>query len=293
VRGRHTLAAALGTLRPLKKKSGQAMKITLGAILMLACLAAAGCSMRPSASAPATTAPPISGTLYIMHPSDHPDGHPDIEVRHDGVLVQRPTVVGELVARDNPSVRVSTTLMLSGAQRCEPLAISPHGVYVACLKADGNGTVAVFKLAHPAATLRNTRLHISVDTHHMAGFVSDDRLAIAADDTTCPLYYRTDAHVYAAEPRARLFIIDASTAKTVKPGLCVHGLVVGDGKIAYIGHDASEEPQYSFDGTHWSPGLAVVVDGGGDVLAIGSNNDLADDQNRVVSHDVVDAVWTR
>ena len=293
VRSGHTLVAALGTLCPPKNKSRHIMKMTLGAVCMFAWLVCAGCGIRPSASAPATTAPPIAGTLYIMHPSDHPDGHPDIEVRHDGVLVQRPTVVGELVARDKPSVRVSTALMLSGTRRCEPLAISPHGVYVACLKADGNGTVAVFKLAHPAATLHDTRVRISVDTHHMAGFVSDDRLALAGDDTTCPMYYRTDAHVYSAEPRARLFIVDAPSAKTVKPGVCVHGLVAGDGKVAYIGHDASEEPQYSLDGTHWSPGLAVAVDGGGNVLAIAPNNDLADDQNRVVSHDVVDAVWTR
>ncbi|HME80946.1 MAG TPA: hypothetical protein VKF82_02605 [Candidatus Eremiobacteraceae bacterium] len=268
------------------------MKMTLGAICMFACLLCTGCGVRPTAVA-ATAAPPIAGTLYIMHPSDHPDGRLNIEVRHDGLVVQRPTLAGELVARDRPSVHVSRQAMFSGVRRCEPLAISPHGVYVACLKADGNGTVAVFKLDQPAATLRDTRVHISVDTHEMAGFVSDSRLALAGDDQTCPMYYRTDAHVYSAEPRARLFIVDSSSAKTIRPGVCLHGLVAGDGMIAYIGHDSSEEPQYSLDGTHWSPGLAVAVDGGGDVLAIGANNDLADSRNRVIAHDVVDAVWTR
>lgn len=267
----------------------------MGVLCALVCLVCAGCIAQPKLASDANlaSAPPLAGTLYVVHPAAHLEGAMEVEVRHNGAIVQRPSVLGMLLARDAPATRVPIKVLSLGGRRCEPMAISPHGRYVACLRADEFGMIAVYQRDRPAATLRNTAVHISFDTHHMAGFTSEDRLAVAGDDRSCAAYYRTDAHVYAAEPRARLFVIDAATAKTVRSGPCIHGVVAAAGAIVYIGHDDSEEPQFSRDGRLWQPGLAVALDGDGNVLAIDKHDRLVDEQNRLVAADVVDAVWTR
>jgi hypothetical protein len=268
------------------------MKSALGVLFVLASLASSGCIARPPDVALAT-APSVPGTLYIMHPSSRPDGLLDVEVRHDGALIDGPSVAGMLIARAQPALRISTKVVATRSGGCAPMAISPRGIFVACLRSDGSGIVSVMRRDAPTAPLHDTRARVSVDTHHIVGFTSDTEFAVAGDDSTCPTYYRTDAHVYAAEPRARLFVIDAVSGRTVRSGPCIHGLVTGDRTIVYVGHDSSDEPQYSRDGTNWQPGLVVALDGDGHVLAIDKSNRLVDEQDRLVSDDVVDAMWTR
>jgi hypothetical protein len=253
------------------------------ALALFACIA-------PPAGEPQAVgdAPPIVGTLYVEHASADP-GAPEVEVRRGDA---RPLTVHHaipLLAREKPSVRLSDALLFGGT--CAPVAISPDGHYGACLRSDGFGTVMIFRVDHPKAAPLKTVWHIAVVSGHMAGFLADDTLAVAADDQTCPQYVRYDGH-YSAEPRARLYILTAA-GKQVKAGPCIHGLVVGAHKIAFIGHDGREHPAYSFDGSSWQPGLAATFDGADHLLIINQRDQLVDDQNRLVAADVVDAAWTR
>jgi len=289
----HTLGVMRGTSNRRKNNARHAMKTTLGVLSALAIVMCAGCGTDRQADPQPSDAPPVAGTLYVAHLSDEPNTPAAFDVVRDGALQRHHAPSDVIFARDRPQIRVSTKPMFAGAQRCQPMAISPHGTYVACLRADDRNTIAVFRMDRPLTTLHDTGAHVGVDNHQMVGFISDDRLAVAADDLSCPAFYRTDAQVWSAEPRARLNLIDSATGKTMHTGICLHGLVTGDDQIVFLGHDDREDPQFSRDGIHWTPGLAVAFDGMGQVLAISHSNDLVDEQSRVISHDVVDARWTR
>lgn len=199
-----------------------------------------------------------------------------------------------LIARDKPAVRLSTTRLFGmipiDPRSCEPIALSPDGRYAACLRRDGLGTVTIFSLADPQNTQHDTRLHVALNSRRMAAFIGDT-LAVAADDTTCPAFYRTDAH-FSFEPRARLFVVDMR-GKQLRKGPCIHGVIGGTKKLAFIGHDTKEKPFYSFDGISWDPGLALTFDGDDHLLVINQYDQLIDDQDRLISDQVVDALWTR
>ena len=242
----------------------------------------------PRDAAPSESAPPVAGTLYVTHPSQN-GGTPSISIVRGGGVALQPAPTGFLIARDKPLIRFPTT-PLHGRRACEPVAISPHGVYGACLRADGRGSVIIFRIADPAAQ-RQTAAQITVNTAHMIGFLNDQELAVAADDDSCPSFARNDA-VYSFEPRARLWVLGVD-GFVKRKGPCAHGLVVGSRKIALISHDSKDRPQYSFDGAAWQPGLAVAFDGDDRLLVINKWDQLVDEQSRVVAQDVVDAFWTR
>jgi len=208
----------------------------------------------------------------------------------NGAVMASPGPTGVLIARDNPSVTFPTT-PLGGRRQCEPVAISPHGVYGACLRADGFGSVIIFRLAHPASTQIQSPAQVTMNSSHMAGFLNERQLAVAADDHSCPAYHRGDAR-RAYEPRARLWVIGTDGVLERK-GPCVHGLVVGTKKIAFIIHDSKEHPWYSFDGKTFRPGLAATFDGGDHLLVINEWDQLVDESDRLVAKDVADALWTR
>ena len=81
--------------------------------------------------------------------------------------------------------------------------------------------------------------------------------------------------------------------KIVGSGPCVHGLVAGDGKLAYLQHDPMEQPLYSLDGRTWSKGTPATFDGSGSLLVIDEHGDLVDTHGRLVAHDVGMAYWSR
>ena len=257
-------------------------------LLVVACTSAPGCFTRGLRGAPVETAAPIYGTLYITHPSQV-GSSPTISVVRNGVVSEQSALSGVLIARDKPVVRFPTTA-LRGGRSCEPVAISTHGVYGACLRADGHGSVVIFPLAHPFAR-RLTAAQVTVNTSHMIGFIDDQSLAVAADDESCPSFARNDA-IYSYEPRARLWVIGMD-GSVKRKGPCAHGIVVGTKKIALIFHDGKDQPQYSFDGTNWQPGLAVAFDGYDSLLIINKWDQLVDEGNKVIAEDVVDAYWTR
>jgi len=266
----------------------------IGAIALL-CSVAAGCIAPPQGEQRAQApAPPIPGTLYVFHASSTAAGGPVTEVLRDGKSVTKPAPGDVLIARDKPSIRLSTAPMFGKARNdpstCEPFAISHDGTWAACLRSDGLGSVVIFNVRNPQRTQRNTGLHVAVFSRRMAGF-EGNTLAVAADDDTCPAFYRTDAH-FAFEPRARLYLIDMH-AKRIGKGACIHGVIAGEHRLALIGHDTTEKPLYSFDGTDWKPGLAMTFDGDDHLLIINQYDQLVDEQGRLVSEGVVDAWWTR
>ncbi|MBV8082334.1 MAG: hypothetical protein JO293_06795 [Candidatus Eremiobacteraeota bacterium] len=269
------------------------MRTSWGILGALAILGCAGCGTAPHTSPPPRGAPPIAGTLYVVHLAARDAAAQRIEVLRNGSIVRHSAPPGLLIARDRPAVSISTKVVYADGHLCQPMAISPHGTYVACMRDDGYGTISLYRRSNPLRTLHDTGERVSVDNHQMIGFVSDERLAVAGDDMSCPAYYRSDAQVWSAQPRSRLFVVDAQSGRTIRSGECVHGLVTGDGAIAVVGHDQAEDPQYSLDGVHWIKGLPVAVDGDGNVLSISSSNDLVDGSDRVIAHDVVDAIWTR
>jgi hypothetical protein len=267
----------------------------MSAAVALLCSVAAGCIAPPPGGPRAQTpAPPIAGTLYVFHTSTTREGGPVVEILHDGRRLSNPAPGDVLIARDRPSIRLSTALMfVTGridAKSCEPIAISHDGTWAACLRSDGLGTVVIFNLSDPQHTQRNTGLHVAVNSRRMAGF-EGNTLAVAADDTTCPAFYRTDAH-FAFEPRARLYVIDLH-GRQLNKGACIHGVIAGEHRLALISHDTTDKPFYSYDGTNWNPGLPIAFDGGDHLLVLNQYNQLVDDQGRLVSEDVVDAWWTR
>src|SRR5271166_1933420 len=121
----------------------------------VALCSAAGCIAPPQGEPHAVgSAPPIAGTLYVFHPSDTSDGQPVVEIFHDGKRFAHRTPGDVFIARDKPAVRLSAA-PLFGSKRlnprsCEPIALSADGTYGACLRSDGFGTVAIFRLADPA-----------------------------------------------------------------------------------------------------------------------------------------------
>jgi hypothetical protein len=265
----------------------------LGPVLL--CALVPGCIAPPQAQPRAeTTAPPVAGTLYVFHPADKPNSELIVEVVHDGQRLAHPPPGDVLIARDKPAIRLSTAALFGRAhldpKSCEPIALSHDGKYAACLRSDGLGTVTIFSLADPQHSQHDTALHVAVNSRRMAAFIGNT-LAVAADDATCPSFYRTDAH-FSFEPRARLFVLDMH-GKQLSKGPCIHGLIGGTKKLAFISHDTKENPQYSFDGTSWEPGMAMAFDAGDHLLVINQFDQLVDDQGRLVSDGVVDAWWTR
>ena len=254
--------------------------------IVLACALAFGCASR--VPMPAQTSPPIAGTLYVTHLSQRGSA-PDISIVRDGVVMPNPAPSGVLIAREKPSI-IFPTLQLHGRRPCEPVAISPRGIYGACLRADGRGSVILFAIASPSAQ-RESAAHVRVNTAHMIGFLNDGELAVAADDDTCPSYARGDA-VYSYEPRSRLWEL-RTDGSIMRKGPCVHGIVVGDKRIALLFHDPKEQPEFSFDGSTWQPGFPVTFDGDDHLLIINKWDQLVDEQGRLVATDVVDASWTR
>lgn len=271
-------------------------RLAVGAVsATLLCVLASGCLALPQGEPhPQTSAPPIAGTLYVFHPSDRPDSQPIVDVLRDGRRLAHPPAEEVLIARDEPAVRLSTAPLLGSAprdrRRCAPIALSHDGRFGACLRSDGFGTVTIFSLADPQHTQRDTSLHVTVNSRRMAAFIGN-ALAVAADDLTCPAFYRTDAH-FSFEPRARLYVVDLR-GKQLRKGACIHGVVAGTKKLAFIGHDTTEKPFYSFDGKSWDPGMAMTFDGDDHLLIVNQYDQLIDDQDRLVSEDVVDALWTR
>jgi hypothetical protein len=269
--------------------------LAVGALGALLCTIASGCIAPPQSEPLAQTpAPPIAGTLYIFHPSNKPGGRLVVDVVHDGKRLAHAPPGDVLIARDRPALRLSMAPLFAKTRldpkSCEPIALSGEGTYGACLRSDGQGTLTVFSLADPQHTQHDTSLHVAVASSHMAAFVGNT-LAVAADDLTCPSFYRTDAQ-FAFEPRARLFVVDMR-GKQLRKGPCIHGLIAGTKKLAFIGHDTNERPFYSFDGTSWDPGMAMAFDGSDHLLVVNQHDQLIDDQGRLVSDDVVDALWTR
>jgi len=125
----------------------------------------------------------------------------------------------------------------------------------------------------------------------MMGFMTDDTLVVVADDLSCPLFRRADGR-YADEPQGRIKLLNMA-GKIIGTGPCAHGVVVGDGKLAYVQHDPAEKPLYSLDGRTWSPGMPATFDGSGSLLIIDENRDLTDTRGRLVAHNVFAAYWTR
>jgi hypothetical protein len=270
-------------------------RISMAVMIALFCFGAAGCIAPPQGEQKASTpAPPIAGTLYVFHTSSTPRGAQGVEVWRDGKLLAHPAPGDVLIARDKPAIRLSTAPLFGKARNdpkiCDPVAISPDGMWAACLRSDGRGTVTVFKIADPQHTQRSTSLHVTVYSRRMAGF-EGHALAVAADDDTCPAFYRTDAQ-FAFEPRARLYVIDTN-GKRLHKGPCIHGVIAGAHKLAFISHDTREQPFYSYNGTNWNPGLALTFDGTDHLLILNQYDQLIDEQGRLVSDDVVDAWWTR
>jgi hypothetical protein len=273
--------------------------------VILALLLIAGCLAREPATtmhrATAVERPErIAGTLYVVRPNGWDW---DLLTIRDGVVVatdhNRPP---PLAARNKPRTSLPQLDLFGGnhvkgdqfytdATACEPLAISPGGLNAACLRSDGRGTLTVFRVANPAKTQRNAAVTVGEYSRHMMGFLSDDRLAVVADDEACPFFRRADGR-YANEPRGRVRIVDM-TGRLVGAGPCVHGLAAGDGKLAYLQHDAMEHPLYSLDGRTWSNGSPATFDGSGSLLVIDDDRDLVDTRGRLVAHHVSDAFWTR
>ncbi|HTD36417.1 MAG TPA: hypothetical protein VK669_02790 [Candidatus Limnocylindrales bacterium] len=146
-------------------------------------------------------------------------------------------------------------------------------------------------MAHPTETQENVPVTVGEFSRRMMGFVSEGRLAVVTDDESCPFFRRADRR-FAEEPQGRVKIVDM-TGKTVGSGPCVHGLVAGDGKLAYLQHDAMERPLYSLDGRTWSQGTPATFAGSGSLLVIDERGDLVDTQGRLVTRDVSAAFWTR
>jgi hypothetical protein len=270
--------------------------------VVMALLLIAGCSARePALTAHRATTPArITGTLYVVRPNGWDW---DLLTIRDGVIVStdhdRPP---PLAARNKPRASLQRHAFFGGthvenghlstdATACEPLAISPGGVSAACLRSDGHGTLTVFRIADPAKTQKNAAVTVGEYSRHMMGFLSDERLAVVADDESCPFFRRADGR-YANEPQGRVRIVDM-TGRLVGAGPCVHGLAAGDGKLAYLRHDAMEHPLYSLDGRTWSNGSPVTFDGSGSLLLIDDFRDLVDTRGRLVARHVSDAFWTR
>ena len=273
-----------GNATPVRARSSLRLFVTVCAV----CAVTPGCLSFP-APTPLESAPPIAGTLYITHLSQS-SGAPDVTTVRDGAVVSSPAPSGVLIARDKPSVTFPTA-PLRGRRQCEPVAISPHGGYGACLRADGHGSVIIFRLANPASTQVQSPAQVTINSNRMAGFLNERQLAVAADDDSCPSYHRGDAR-RAYEPRARLWVI-GTDGVLERRGPCIHGLVAGTKRIAFIFHDSKERPTYSFDGKTWQYGLATTFDGSDRLLVINEWDQLVDEKDRLVAKDVADAVWTR
>src|SRR5215472_2021290 len=153
----HTLGVMRGTSNRGKNNARHAMKTTLGVLSALAIVVCAGCGTDRQAEPQPSDAPPVAGTLYVAHLSGEPNTPAAFDIVHDGALQRHHAPADVIFARDRPQIRVSTKPMFAGAQSCQPMAISPHGTYIACMRADDRNTIAVFRVDRPLATLHDTR----------------------------------------------------------------------------------------------------------------------------------------
>ncbi len=245
-------------------------------------------------------APAIKGTLHLFRRVREIE-HTVITVR-DGKVVRTGDSEMLLRARDFPEKTISLAEEVFGgthtvgdtvetdATACQPLAISPHGINVACLRIDGMGTLTLFRLANPDKTQRNMKFTVGTYSTQMMGFLSDNLLAVVVDDDSCPFYRRADGQ-YADEPQARFLVINMRGV-VQKSGHCVHGVVVGDNKVAYLSHDLSGNATYSLNGRDWLVGYPTTFDGSGQLLFIDGNN-LLDQRGRLIASNVDGAYWTK
>src|SRR5215468_2709093 len=96
-----------------------------GTVVALLYTLTTGC-IAPQQSEPRahTPAPPIAGTLYVFHTSSTSEGVPTVEVLRNGKPMTQKTPGEVLIARDKPSVRLSTAPMFGNgridATSCEP-----------------------------------------------------------------------------------------------------------------------------------------------------------------------------
>lgn len=245
-------------------------------------------------------APAIKGTLHLFRRVREIE-HTVINVR-DGRVVPTGDVESIVRARDFPEKAISVADQFFGgnhtvggtvetdATACQPLAISPHGINVACLRSDGMGTLTLFRLANPNKTQRNMKFTVGTYSTQMMGFLSDNLLAVVVDDDSCPFYRRADGQ-YADEPQARLVVINMRGV-VQKSGPCVHGVVVGDNEVAYLSHDAWGNATYSLNGRGWLAGYPTTFDGSGQLLFMDGNN-LLDHRGRLIASNVDYAYWTK
>jgi hypothetical protein len=206
-------------------------------------------------------------------------------------------------ARNKPKIELSHSEELFGGTHvangavytdttaCRPLAISPNGVKAACLRSDGKGTLVLFDLSSPSTTQYNTKITVGEDSTMMLGFLSDGKLAVVADDSSCPFYRRSD-RAFSDEPQARVKVIDMRGA-VLNSGPCVHGVVVGDKRLAYFTHDPFGNGLYSLNGHTWFRGRPMAFNGAGQLLLIDDSGNLVDRHGRLIAADINDGYWTK
>lgn len=274
-------------------------RLALGLVLLAGCSAAQSVTARHTPVAHGVAR--IKGTLYVVRPTQ-PLQWDLVTIRDGVVLSTHHRRDPPLAARNQPRTSLPWQSLFGGTHlgkggvytdrtACDPLAISPNGGNAACLRSDGRGTLTVFRVAHPTETQKNANVTVGELSPAMMGFVSEDRLAVVADDESCPFFRRADGR-YADEPQARVKIVNMA-GKIIGSGPCAHGLIAGDGKLAYLRHDPIQHPLYSPDGRTWSNGTPATFDGSGTLLIIDENGDLTDTHGHLVAHHVSAAFWMR
>jgi hypothetical protein len=274
-------------------------RLVLGLVLTAGCAATA---LAVTARSPrAQSLERVKGTLYVVR-STGTVRWDLVKIRDGRVVSTKRQELPPLAARNRPQTSLPRQHFFGGdhmgngrfytdTTACDPMAISPNGVNAACLRSDGHGTLTVFRVARPTETQKNAPVTVGEYSRLMMGFVSEGRLAVVADDESCPFFRRADRR-FAEEPQGRVKMVDMA-GKIVGSGPCVHGLVAGDGKLAYLQHDSMELPLYSLDGRTWSKGTPATFDGTGSLLVIDEHRDLVDTHGRLVARDVGAAFWTR
>jgi hypothetical protein len=175
--------------------------------------------------------------------------------------------------------------------QCRNVAISPNGLLGACVLMQAQAIVAIFRVANPTA-LHNTHIIVDDVGAPLEGFLDDSRLAVIADDESCPFFRRADGN-FSEEPQARLLVIDQA-GRVLSRGACAHGVVTGDGVFALIGHDPEERPLYSLDdGKTWKLGEPVAFDGNNQVLLVNQHWQLVDSIGRLIADNAASAMWTK
>jgi hypothetical protein len=277
------------------------------------CAASISCDsnrdLGPYATVPAPT---IRGTLYVTRTTSKDQLYPNVDVYRDGKQVgsfpwiELAGPPGHrimhsrrvLLARNDPSISIRDfsipEFSLDRSWRdpeCTNVAISPKGVLGACVIKGAKFTLAIFRVGQAAAR-RDTHIVVDDVGRPLEGFLDDSRIAVIANDESCPFFRRADRH-FSDEPQARLMVVD-QTGKVLSRGACAHGVITGDGVFALIGHDSQERSQYSLDdGKTWLTGEAVAFDGGNHVLLVNMHRQLVDSMGRLVADEAAGATWTK